>query len=382
MTHHRPKRLHLQRKAQQAKPQAAAVPAPLPEADAIPEDTPACLAEPADDHGLQPHVPAIAALPSTEDDTQASNPNRQTTEPQEPAAPPAFVLSGQRSWQCAHEAVVGLSHRNANPPLPCQDAALSRCQPRPTLLVADGAGSAAVSEVGAHAVITATARLLHTLEKQVASLLDEPVTAQELASHGLNARNFALLLVKHAKGVLDDLAEQHRRSARDFRCTLLMIVAGEARALWLKIGDGALVFERRSWLADGSLQAELHTLGAPGKGEFANITQFIDDRLSPADVQSGLLELQDITGLAAMSDGAAEKLIAQDGSRVARQLGHWMEALRQGKLPRRDLTRSFYSEAFCTGTSGDDCSIGILASEVVPAAASACHGRHPGTNPT
>ncbi|WP_349618217.1 PP2C family serine/threonine-protein phosphatase [Azotobacter salinestris] len=299
-------------------------------------------------------------------------PGLQQTAPETPSAPlpPTLVLNRQRSWQCMHEAVAGLSHRNANPPLPCQDAALGRCLPRPTLVVADGAGSAALSEVGSQAVVGGLARLLHTLDKQVAALLDGPVEAQTLPEHELLARNFALLLVKHAKGVLDDLAEQQRRPARDFRCTLLLIVAGQERALWLKIGDGALVFERRSWQADGSLQVGLHTLGAPGKGEFANTTQFIDDRLSPADVQSGLLELQDISGLAAMSDGAAEKLIAQDGSRVARQLEHWLAALRQGRLPRRDLTRSFYSEAFCAGSTGDDCSIGLLASELSMAAES------------
>lgn len=273
-------------------------------------------------------------------------------------------LHDQRSWHCLHEAVVGLSHRNASPPLPCQDAAFSRHHPRPTLVIADGAGSAAVSDLGAQAVVSATARLLHTLDKQVAALLDEPVAAQDLEHHGQQARTFALLLVKHAKGVLDDLAEWHRRPARDFRCTLLLVVAGTTRALWLKIGDGALVFERRHWQADGTLHAELHTLGETGKGEFANLTQFIDHQLDPADVQSGLLDLHDISGLAAMSDGAAEKLIAQDGSRVARQLEHWLEALRQGKLPRRNLTRSFYSDAFCTGSTGDDCSIGLLASDI------------------
>lgn len=340
MTDQLPQRLRGRRKAQ--KMNARTVAMPTPPADSTEQAAPA---------------------------TQAPTAGLQQAEPEAPPAPlpPALLLNGQRSWQSVHEAVVGLSHRNANPPLPCQDAALGRCQPRPTLLVADGAGSAALSEVGAQAVVGATARLLNTLDKQVAGLLDGPVTAQELDSHSQQARNFALLLVKHARGVLDDLAEQHRRPARDFRCTLLLIVAGTARALWLKIGDGALVFERHSLQADGSLQAELHTLGAPGKGEFANTTQFIDDRLSPADVQSGLLALQDITGLAAMSDGAAEKLIAQDGSRVARQLGHWLEALRQGKLPRRDLTRSFYSEAFCSGSSGDDCSIALLASEIAMA---------------
>lgn len=312
-------------------------------------------------HRHKRNRPVITVQPVQ--DTPPSLPQAPASSGPAAAPTPPVKLDAQRTWQAQHEAVVGLTHRNASPPMPCQDAAFSRSLPRPLLIVADGAGSAALSEVGSQAVVSGLARLLHTLDRQVAGLLDEQSDTPDPALEQ-QARNFALLLVKHAKGILDDLAEQQRRPARDFRCTLLLIVAGQQRALWLKIGDGALVFERRSRLADGHLQAELGCLGALGKGEFANITQFIGDRLSPADVQSGLLELQDISGLAAMSDGAAEKLIAQDGSRVARQLEHWLTALRQGRLPRRDLTRSFYSDAFCSGSTGDDCSIALLASDL------------------
>lgn len=269
------------------------------------------------------------------------------------------VPAEQVTWHSQYEAAAGLSHRNANPPLPCQDAALSRTLPRPTLIVADGAGSAAMSEVGSHTMVTGIARLLHTLDKEVAGLLDITEEAETGA-----ARNFALLLVKHAKGMLDDLAAQHRRPQKDFRCTLLLAVAGTAHVLWLKIGDGALVSEHRLEGAGDGLQSEMRTLGTAGKGEFANLTQFIDDHLQPDDVQNGLLPAHDVIGLAAMSDGSAEKLIANDGSRVAPLLGRWLQALRQDKLPRRTLTRGFYDEAFCRGTSGDDCSLALLAAEM------------------
>ncbi len=277
-----------------------------------------------------------------------------------PEATPSPGTDGptcQPQWQALHEAVVGLAHRNANPPLPCQDAALSTAEPRPVLLVADGAGSSAVSEIGAQTVVTACSRLLQTLDRQLTDLLDKPASEEAPQT----ARHFALLVVKHAIGVLEDLAALHRRPLIDFRCTLLMVLVGRQHALWLKVGDGALVCERQSQQTDGSLMVQLCTLGSPGKGEFANSTRFLDGQLSPLEVQSGLLEMEGISGLAAMSDGAAEKLIALDGSQVARQLGHWLQALREGQLKRRDLTRSFYSEAFCTGTTGDDCSLALLA---------------------
>lgn len=271
-------------------------------------------------------------------------------------------------WLCQHEAVVGLSHRTMQPPLPCQDAALARTQTHPLVVVADGAGSSAVSEIGAQAVVSGLARLLHTLERKVALLLDTPATAQ----HEEQARALALLLVKHARGLLDDLAATHRRALRDFRCTLLLAIVGREQLLWLKVGDGALVLQRQEpgpepkqpqapQAAPEAAHLRLQVLGLAGKGEFANQTQFLDDSLQPGDVQSALVPVGGVVGVAVMSDGAAEKLVSHDGQRVAGQLGLWLDALRRDRLPRQTLTRGFYSDSFCSGSTGDDCSLALLA---------------------
>jgi Protein phosphatase 2C len=76
------------------------------------------------------------------------------------------------NWYAVAEAVVGLTHRRAEPPLPCQDAFSISTKPRVSLLVADGAGSAAVSEIGANAVVNSCQRLLDTFDDQVSELLD------------------------------------------------------------------------------------------------------------------------------------------------------------------------------------------------------------------
>ena len=68
-----------------------------------------------------------------------------------------------------------------------------------------------------------------------------------------------------------------------------------------------------------------------------------------------------VVGVAVMSDGAAEKLVSHDGQRVAGQLGLWLDALRRDRLPRQTLTRGFYSDSFCSGSTGDDCSLALLA---------------------
>ncbi|MCG6658260.1 hypothetical protein HOP52_10890 [Halomonas campisalis] len=264
-------------------------------------------------------------------------------------------------WQVLAAAVAGLGHLEAKPPVPCQDAAGAVDGPRTVLAVADGAGSSPASDRGARAVVGATLRLVETLDGQLVELLD---TAAEPAGEAL--RQFALLLVKHAKGVLHDLAGEHCRPVRDLRCTLSVLILGRERLLWLKVGDGAIVVERAVTVdstadepAGPQLAPQLTTLGKPGKGEFANQTLFIDEGLSPEQVQSGSQALDRVTGAAVMSDGAAEKLVASDGGRVSGQLSHWFDDLRGGRLRQRDLVRLFYGEAFCRGTTGDDRGIAL-----------------------
>lgn len=279
-----------------------------------------------------------------------------------PQAPVIVQCQPNQQWHASYEAVVGLAHRDASPPLPCQDSAMALNTPRPMVIVADGAGSSAVSEIGSLAITTGLVRLLNTLEKQVAQLLDTSPATND-AGNEAELRNFGLLLVKHAKGILDDLAAQHRRPQKDLRSTLLLAIQGKSQLLWVKIGDGALVTETLTE-KEGQLLPSLQTLGKVGKGEFANATTFIDDHLQPSDVQIGSCASELITGFAAMSDGAADRLVANDGGRVSPQISAWFNKLRQDKLKRRELTRLFSSENFTKGTMGDDASIALCASGI------------------
>ena len=266
-------------------------------------------------------------------------------------------------WQGLAEAVVGLSHRNAQPALPCQDAAVVQIQPRPVLVVCDGAGSAALSEYGSQALSTGLSRLAHTLELPLLSLLDTPHADDE------QARQMVQMMLRHGKGLLQDLALQHRREVKDFRSTVLMVIVGTARLLWFKVGDGAIVLERieQQYDKDDSVvcQPLLTALGEVGKGEFANQTTFVDDRLSMQDVQWGMHSSVGVSGLAAMSDGAAEKLVSNNGRMVSGQISRWLEGVREQTLRRRDLTQAFYSDRFNQQSTGDDRSIALLAAQMV-----------------
>ncbi|WP_349618268.1 PP2C family serine/threonine-protein phosphatase [Azotobacter salinestris] len=311
---------------------------------------------------LPVHTPEEPGTSQPQEPEITAQPLAATVTPAEAVSPPVFARC-TGPWFSQYEAVAGLAHRDMPTPLSCQDAALASSDPRPWLLVADGAGSSAVSEIGARTVVTGLNRLLHTLEQQVAALLDAEQTPPPD-----EARRLALLLVKHARGLLADLAAEHRRPLKDFRCTLLLAVLGRRSLLWLKIGDGALVIERTQATApeSGEWQASLETLGHTGKGEFANQTTFIDEQLQPCDVQSALLSMEGVSGVALMSDGAADRLVSQDGSRVSGQLGLWFQDLRRNRLKRRSLTQRFYAEDFTHKTTGDDCSIALTASPLQP----------------
>lgn len=267
-------------------------------------------------------------------------------------------------WSAQAVATTGLAHLESTPPLSCQDAAAAVAGSRPVLAVADGAGSSPASELGARTLVSAMLRLADTLESQLSWLLDgrEEPGAEALCQ-------FAELLARHARGTLADRAAEQHRQVRDLRCTLLLVLVGRERLLWLKVGDGEIVLERAmpSEPQEGGmaeLAPHLSTLGERGKGEFANQTIFIDERLTFEQVQYGSEPITALTGIALMSDGAAEKLVSHDGGQVAGQLSYWFDDLRQGRLRQRDLVRRFYSEEFCRGTSGDDRSIALISRDL------------------
>lgn len=266
---------------------------------------------------------------------------------------PSDVTWETGGWQAVGEAAVGLAHVRKS--MPCQDAVHVKADPRLCLVAADGAGSALVSELGAQGVVNGMARVVDTFDRQIGRLLDHPQTSQN------EANDWALLLVKHARGLLEDIASLHRRSIRDVRCTLLIFIGGAEQGLWLKVGDGSLVIEQRE-----SIEAEplCQTLGGLGKGEFANETVFLDS-VEPSEVQWGLVPMRNISGAAVMSDGAAERLVSQDGKQVSARMTTLFASLRQEQLQRSDLTKMFYAPDFCDRSTGDDRCLAIAARTLI-----------------
>lgn len=254
------------------------------------------------------------------------------------------------AWHLSGEAVIGLAHRRKG--LPCQDAVAVRNAQRPILALSDGAGLAIVSELGAQALVSGITRFLMSLEDDLAPWLDKTdATPPEQAAR------WTARLLRHAQGILDDLARSERRSVRDLHGTLLLAVVGERQTFWWQVGDGAIVVRH----ADG-----LRALGSPAsnKGEFANQTCFVD-MADIGMVQHGILPTPEIIGLALMSDGGAEKLVAHDGRRVATRLGEWFDAVAKDSFPPDRIALAFHEPAMWERTNLDDRSV-VFAARLAP----------------
>lgn len=249
-------------------------------------------------------------------------------------------------WHAAAAAVVGSAHLRIEPPKPCQDAALADVLNRPLAVLADGAGSAQVSHIGAGAVVFSVRRLCRTIEADIAAVLDSDKVLPGLAEA------LAHRIIVHAKGVLEDLSEAHWRDVSDFRCTLLVWLIGRHRALWLKVGDGELIAE------SGGISK---VIGPAGKGEFANQTTFLGPHLTVAQWAWGEIDSTMLTGVALMSDGAAERLVAHDAARVSPAITKLLQGTAKGLVACREVFGLLAEHEFWKGSSGDDKSLALLA---------------------
>jgi Protein phosphatase 2C len=156
-------------------------------------------------------------------------------------------------WRVAGASVVGTSHQRNG--LPCQDySEFLRCEvggePALVIAIADGAGSAAFSHLGAREAVGFLLRQAALFPRGVADIGREV------------AESWFAGALEH----LQTVAEREKIEAGGLDCTALVAVLGERHAVFAQLGDGA-------WIAGAN-----GTLGAvtwPYKGEFANETVFL-----------------------------------------------------------------------------------------------------------
>lgn len=201
------------------------------------------------------------------------------------------VCSG--NWRGVGAAVRGVSHQRSGQP--CQDAFEIRSGGGDTLLiaVADGAGSAALAEIGSGCAARAAVEGL-------ARLLPAP------ALHGsLDWRHLLRETLAATRTALEAEASSRNRPLSDLATTLLVAAVTPALVAVVQVGDGAVVVRTTTGQPEkGEKPAEesFTAVTTPTRGEYLNETVFVT---SPGWQENAQYVVYPgpITGAACFSDG-------------------------------------------------------------------------------
>jgi hypothetical protein len=255
-------------------------------------------------------------------------------------------------WRVVAASCVGTSHIATG--MPCQDcvgAELFESQHETVLIavVSDGAGSAAHSEVGSSRAVETTRRLARNY-----------LSNHTIASFG---RKTAEDWLSAIQADIHEIAEQHSAVARDFACTLLVAIVGADAAVFLQVGDGAIVVTK------ASESREWSPVFWPQHGEYVNTTNFVT-MANAAEVLDFVVLNERIDGLASFSDGL-ENLVLDQATRGAHtpffnsMIGQVQQQANRGvdEHVSRMLQDYLSSEKVCQRTD-DDKSL-ILAARIV-----------------
>ena len=180
-------------------------------------------------------------------------------------------------WKAIVRSCVGTRHQKQQQP--CQDYGSYFLLNNSDLIVgavADGAGSAKHSDVGARLAVYQVMSIFReiALLPQKGERLSEPLNE-------LEARTLFSRIVQEVVATLDEQAINENYSIDELACTLLVFMATPQWLAAMQIGDGFIVV---------GLQGEKRKLlFQPDKGEFVNQTTFVTSANALDDMQVHVL---------------------------------------------------------------------------------------------
>lgn len=239
-------------------------------------------------------------------------------------------------YKIACAAVQGTSHAEKN--IPCQDRVISlRENDIYTLSLADGAGSAKYSDIGAEVVVNQINRLL----------VENFHEFYEMEENNLKIRIASVIFYS-----LFWESFERNISLKDLSSTLLFVAVSQSNYLAGHIGDGMIGYMRNDAIVD--------VLSYPAKGEYHNSTFFttVDNIQQHLRIYKGLME--DIEGFILMSDGGDEALFNRRENKFSpaiRKIFDWLIDYSEDDI-NLILSKNI-EEKFRLKTS-DDCSVGVL----------------------
>lgn len=181
------------------------------------------------------------------------------------------------TWKAVARSSAGTSHQKQQ--IPCQDYGAYKILNNVIVAaVADGAGSAKHSEIGAKLAVKTVIRYLAGIEEWLQKrkgfwqLPPEPLS-EELA------RKIFTKTIEKVLAVLQKQAANHGYAVNDLACTLLILIATPNWIAAMQIGDGFIVMRSQA----NNDQHQL--LFLPDKGEFINETTFVTSASALAEMR-------------------------------------------------------------------------------------------------
>ena len=202
-------------------------------------------------------------------------------------------------WVVAGASEMGKSHKNANPPIPCQDRHAFKTLEEGwgIAILCDGAGSAPLSHIGSEFTVSQAIGVFEGIIQKNKWIkkgeLPQPEEWQKLALDAFRKIRQRVELVAEAKEV----------QSKDYACTIIVVIYAPMGILVSHIGDG------RAGYRDG--EGKWHPIMTPHNGEEANITIFLtsdywlkgDFEMSGVTVPESRVITVAPTGFTLMSDG-------------------------------------------------------------------------------
>ncbi|MGI0522170.1 protein phosphatase 2C domain-containing protein [Microbacterium maritypicum] len=202
-----------------------------------------------------------------------------------------------------HYQARGRAHLEEGTPVQDRTRYLSRSGVQ-VLCLADGAGSAQHSDLGAQITVDSGCAVLAERFEAFSGTNDGAAVKQELLAR-LNAR-------------IDAVASRRGISPSDLACTFLAVAMSDETFIGAHVGDGVIGF-----LKDGELRA----ISLPDNEEFANRTTFVTSAGAASSMRLFRGSLAGVDGFVLMSDGAAETLFNPRSNELARACKKLMSAV-------------------------------------------------------
>ncbi|WP_157001170.1 PP2C family serine/threonine-protein phosphatase [Agromyces laixinhei] len=210
------------------------------------------------------------------------------------------------------------------------------------LCLADGAGSATQSELGAQAVVD-----------EGCALLVEGFTRLVSASDAEQSRRDIL---ERLHGRLDEVAERNGCTRVDLASTFLAVAATNDRFMVAHVGDGVIGYVRNG---------KLLVVSAPDNAEFANQTTFVTSPDAATSIRLFRGSMEGVSGFVLMSDGASASLYDFRAKTLAPACAKLIDVVRNA--PTRQVRNPSYKKHLrrlvdtkLRLATKDDCAIGIL----------------------